>query len=1608
MLGKERSISTTEMSIHNAEVYSDAVDVLKILHDTVETYVSLMHDSEDEEREFNSALGSASSSSLATSGAVDLAITRQHIQENAPRLLEVCASVRNMLCRAAMLARQSSERSDSKSLSTSGTLGNLTAVGKPKEVVHGVIARKLGDITENVHMIRGIVKLQQQQQYSLSSPLPRMPLTSPDDNDGPLLMKQLIRVTLYNLEDLERLLQSTYPDAPLTSTVNVDRDVVDVDRPTLFLNSPRLRRTLPRSHGQRFGYNVGGVNHEGRRDSTGCRNSTSSGDGGGVNSLLQTPRSSTHTAPYVQRSPSLDQANLLTSSSATVNHEVRDSDSEAALAVRMSDTAPTSPTGTYPSAPILLQSQQADTCSTVSSFIASATKPSSPRVCFDIGELSDSEDEDSSLSTCTLAFTAVPTESSPGGRDLLSNPVVRLSSADKEKSSPRINKSGTHATLSSGPLLSSKGSGTVESSSLGYQHLPLATAQHPSPFSAAVAPPTLTEAECLNTGSDTPTVIEEPQSTVPFFEICSDRIPDDSANASALSTPSISGSLNSSAFHFGDSAPSRSRNGNSNVSGRGSRACALLSPVGLPPRSPRRHDPQQHSTDHISSSRELRLPLAPDPVWVDPSMRVKTYHMQQLPGELWGVIIEEHRSKMEAAFRDDVLSLFNYGKASPLLRGEDVCRVDLTVVGTDLHIRIELEHLCALAESEINTRLNLCSYPLMTQLYEDFFKEHQRKEFDLMENSTKTPDSDTSRYCELYSNCVGDAGDEEEKSASDGSVEQRSFSPASSRNASEVAAGESNGDVGKTEGEAVAAVAPCVPVGVDSRAYPPEEGTTTLSALRHPHTVRIPGAHWERLLLSPVSDRSHLKAAFVQDTGMALGVLPSEAREACQEVHFSLGSLVVDFVWDNAELYPGAVPLSAPEIDTALQNCPYPSLRAFYTDVCTALHLDDDLGVNPVVKLPSRSGDDGTVESIVVQATLPNRVEIGLASGTDGALEPDRSSNAEKEAEASVPNSSCGGDLSAARLPMAPQPAQTENVPSPFPPTVETGLYAANSKASTSGKVDSPQQQCSASLPPFRRMGSATSNASAEAVPRIAVPQPTVGLHIHSSRGPKQRRVHSRAGTPRTGASATSNAHAPNSRSSKAAGRRAVPASSQEPATLNQFALVHGVSIEALRQWNPALADLDADVIIPVTATVYVPRLSLSPGRARAQTGPGVPSEGRLHRDPSDSALADITSDNPHRPTARLPAPASHPNPKAKEAAPSSHAVASSMLQRRASEPEKGKRSTIPISKNTTAGVLPRRSPPRSVEDAEKRGAFTPATVRSANAPTAAPAAELAPRISPFSMTTTGSQAPPDRTPYQLLKPQTSKAAEPRRVKTILSVRSAPPMCLGGAGPKAAVAADYSACARAVDEDHCDDDDHKEEADRSMMLLEHHLGLLLDNLTVVQVRHNSVAARANVQPGDTLRTMNGKALLCRSDFEQAIAQQYRKEDEEYTLFVTAMTSRGTPVTYRLRLPALPCESAVAQTVLSLQRSLRDSLPLAAQKQTQSPPRRVLPLSARMPSAGGGNPRQQCGLQSATQCSAKTQVERAESASARSPVSSRGAAAQYEAARHDLRFFNRCR
>ncbi|KAG5481047.1 hypothetical protein LSCM1_06723 [Leishmania martiniquensis] len=1652
------------MGSRDADLYSNVANVLEMLQDAVGTYMSLMQDKEENDRECCGGSASASFSSLPTSSVTDLAIARQQIKVHVPHLLSLCVSLRNILRRVALLARQPSRGGDREPLSASEIEGSPTMAAARTEAVCELITRKLGDIVENADMIRGLVKLQQQ--YLLTSKASdTAPLDFPDDgdDDGPLRMKQLIRVTLYSLEDTEQLLRANYPDAASAGDAVRDKDSEDDKSPPLpHASAVRCPPTYP--HGQRLGVDGGGADLHG---SAARGQSNSSGDVG-AHSTSVTPRSSSHTAPYVRRSSSLGPASSVNGSWAAPYQSGHNSDSEAVPALHQPHPFPASSAGVDLPTSIPAQSPRSGPPSVSSSSpVTSTQKPSSPRVRFAIDEPPASGDHDSSLSESALAATVTPQQSSRCNSDLLSSPPLRDNSTDSDEISRSVDSSASQTPFCSRPLLGGDVGDSMQPAPFGHRRSSPTSARQSS-ISASTVSAVVTETQSIDTAFATPTTAEVRQPTVPL-DTCSEPALADSVTASQLCRADV------------DDAPPPSCSGGNSVGGRGGVGRALPPPVGLPPRSPRRQDPQRLSMSLPSSCSEQRADPETAPAVVDPDARVTTRHVQRLPGALWGVIIARHRAEMEDVLREDVLDLFNYGEVSPVLRSEDVREVSFTVVGNYLYSRIQLEHLCSLAESEINTRLDLCSYPLMMALYEELFKERQAKELDPIEDEVATRGKDPLHYRDMRRIAGGDGrgkgGNEEEKRPSNESLEQGPPGLSGYLNAAKVAADDSTaaartstlsidagplttlvmgdvaaasdvssmwsviatvgggiGNVGRSGAEAFSAASSGLVSTEESTLL--QKRAVAASAARHPHTVRIPGAHWARLLMSSVA-KNNLSSAFVQDTGTALGVLPSEARAACQEVHFSCGSLVVMFVWDNSELYPGAVPLSAPEIDSMLQSCPYPSVRAYYAKACTTLGLDDDLAVAPSPKGCGISGSGGAADSGALQATPPYNSARGSFSVAQKAPASDVRVRAEmKEARVITKPIEEG------------RPSRATEA-APLPPQHHRGVHALR----------------------LSRIESAASNASAGAVPLVAVSPPAVKHSIYSSKSQRGLSVRSPAGTPQRW-----NVADADSPGSNAAARRTKPNGSQAPVTLGRLALFYGLSVSALRQRSPALAELDADAVIPADATVHVPRHSSSPIRLGGEAGVSVASGAGFHRDPADNAPAAMKGTTSQSPSARLPSLAASSSTKVAAAAaaapltvsaPNSSAPAQAAPKPPpppANKPERAKSSTtITVSKRKSIAPVvasSRRRLTRSIESVETRcDSLTPATPLRASIPagvaaaasaspvvatrshspspetpstagskgspaankgaeapfesgaafteqtapflpiepfpTATTAREVSPRVpqSVRSTSTTaaaGSKAPPAHIVYRLPESQTSQSAESRGVEAILAAHKIPRLPLGAVALQATTAVNDSARGQAVGEDPPGHQSRGKETGRLEPQWERDLGLRLDTLTVVQVRRGSVAARANIQPGDTLRTLNGEVLLSQSDFQRTMVQQqqrHRKEGGERTVFVTAMTSRGTPSTYRLRLPPPPCDGAATQPDLPQARSARPTLPL----KTSRP---LLPLSARVGSAARGTlPQQPWGMQRPLQASPRALVGLATAMSARTDVSSIFASAQ---------------
>lgn len=1782
------------MSYRDADLYGDVADVLEALHDTVDSYVLFLQEGEDREREYAAAVAGTAgpsagppSPSLSTSTAREQALTRQYIRDSVPRLMELCTSVQATL-RAA--ARTMPNKSASRRSAGPSTPAPLSSSSSRAEAGRVLVTRKLGDVMENAHMMRGLVKVQRQRQLLPRASIGSTPtmMDGEDEDDGPLRMKQLIRVTQYNLEDTERLLRLAYPEGgPIDMVAQGDdgnSDNVDANSPPLS-RSPTARRGLTQSSGVRNCRYGGSVE-------------PASNSPGSASSPSETPRSSAHTAPYVRRSVSQEPFSVPTSyvfpppsSTPDANggrHGAHDSSNSNVVELGDEDGArmhPGSSTGIVTPRSILARSRHGDGNASTASRNTSRT--SSPRVHFAIDEPANCPSQDnhsqrsagaaaaasagpaaalhqvadrpaamavavprdtnaaatadagSSLSDAALAATATPARPQPRrGSGLLSNPVVRRSSTESDDA---MSTSGGPLLFTSSPFRSSdhrvglehahehddSASGVMRLAPFGLRSdsqtsLPFASGSSGSASSAAQTSSSTTATGTNGRGSggdgadhdesdagaaaaaaaaSTSSLPSAPMHPAPAFATSNGygggvtRHLSLSATPSVLSmatisvadaprgilrtAPSRGSSAASATSTHGYTAHRDSGGGQSGASGplpwqsthahvanhcstsaSGSSGSVRPVPMGLPPRSPRQHEEQRLSLSCASApmGQHSSLPLPRG----DPDARVVTRHMQRLPGELWATILASHRAEMEDVVREDVVDFFNYGEAVPVLRNEGVCDVHFTVVDTHLYIRVKLEHAQALTEAEINLRLGLCSFPLMTALYEEFFREYQAKEFDPIEGSSTTLNSSTMWYSDARSsvrtgrNSISDdhyhnGGDSDGDSKSDGPLRKESTfapdpttprsggvnafttagaaaaaAPSADPNSADApgptsplsidtnsrtvsVAGDSTaasyifgvasprsvhtggggggggGGHHRSDSEAESfAVTPTsveptaaaaaeavlqkgrsvsyVSVIADAPVAPSSSSASTQQEQqqqRHSHTVRLPGVHWSQLAASNVPAMADLGAAFVTDAGAALGVLPSEARAACQDVRLSYGGgLVVDVAWDNGELYPGAHWLTAPEVAAALSSCLFPSVRAVYAAACAAWRFDNDLAAAAAAAW--REGTGGKARSRdVVQLILPAKSELdhksSLRGSSSNTTTPDRVALKQHQQQQQIllsPSASpttmpnfAGTQQQHASSPLAAitAPTTTRVAPSSksasaslrlvptssaaglrprlaVAPAVaaeeESGSSTASQSASLHGQQQPPPPPASA----FDRANSAASLASVEAEPRMAVPQPTIIAASHTARKSSDARAAGGASRPqRPPPSRAHAAAAAPASAATAAAAAAAAAPAPEPQTLNQLSVVHGVSLAVLRQWNPALAELDAGAVIPASATVCVPRVtSTSPARKIRIDAPAAATTAAA------TAQRRVQSPRQARADARPPAPALPPQPvqqqqqqqpsTATTQAPPSHADPA------ATASTKG--SAAPLPTPATNKVKQHRAQPSAAPHATEPAAQHPQAAEPTAAPLAAEALvkstrEASPRMPPPAKATSSqpqSAAPPltaapapSRKVYQLPITMSARPDEPRGIDVLLASQSALRLFQEGG------AAATTAGGVPVDTDERTASSSVASEEVTAAAVERELGMRLDGLLVSTVRRGSIAARACVQAGDTLRTLDGQPLIAQSDFLRGMARQHHLQRQrlknsggsgEFTVFVTATTPRGIPTTYRLRLPPM--------------------------------------------------------------------------------------------------------
>ncbi|KAG5507614.1 hypothetical protein JKF63_06563 [Porcisia hertigi] len=1714
----------TTMKNRDADLYSDVADVLGMLRDTLAAYMSSLRDDGSCEPENDSALGSAFSSFINTSAASELSSNHQYITKNIPRLLDLCSSVQCRLNTIASLTCQSPQIFGTESSSVSkGEVRPAPTATHDGGVACALVTRRLGDVMENAHMMRGLVKLQQQQQtqQQRTYKLRQRPSHSAfrnlsDDNEGPLRMEQLIRVMMYNLGDTEQLLRIAYPEDRFPRERAREGDC------SLSLNSPVAHHSPSYPSGRYEGPNSGGADREGsrhnRRSDKGPRDSTcyghrssssSSSDVRRWRSSPVTPRSSVDTTPYVRHSSSLDRPIFSIGRCATPSPVNLKDNSEAPQHVRAAGTSSLSQTGAHSAALMLAMSGQADSSSSLPS-TSLAQKSPPQRMPLASAEPSDCDDHDSAFCETVLGDTATPERPLRARDDLLSNPVVRRGSANIDNNGRSANNCGGNALLSLQRLNSGVGCSMMQLAPFGPRRSSLTSLKRSTSSSGSTISTTLTEIEKIDTSS-TPLPHRRPElansatASILTMNTGLGEVPRTSLKTTTPRASTTTAHRSNASVGDWDSADHRGNGDRVNYVNHAARQLgggdvdrALPPCLGLPPRSPRQQSFQGLAPGHAS---------------VDPNARMTTTHTQRLPGELWGVIMADHCALMEDVLREEVTDLFNYGETMTIIRSEDVRDVCFTAVGSELDIRIQLEHYPSLSEAEINMRLSLCAYPHMEKLYEEFFVEYQAKEFDSFENSTTTPGSATPRCTDVRSGSssssrASSGRDAGETRSSHGSVEKCPLSITSDQNAADspspymAAAACTSPSLINTEPSKISIASDAATalnaLGVPSQKASTKAGTEDLrgagaeaftddaptdfvagetetlfhekatepSVSRHPHTVRIPGAHWERLLASSVPEKGDLKAAFVRDTGLALGVLPSEARATCQEVLFWSGSLVVSFVWDNAELYPGSVPLSAPAIDTALQKCLFQSVRALYASACAAFHLDNDLAMVPAAKHPNTAtggvvggggggggGGVGIVESPAAHLDPPSKSKLRLAYSEATKMASNLHSNTEKKEVAEALKSSweCGPPTESSHM-----PAEQDQSP---------GVSSA-----AVSKAASPQQRPQgAPMPSFNRYSSPTSNTSLEALPRVTAPQPMAGPTVHP---PKAQLPREKEGSPVSNRRFVDTDHPPVSAaspsSSTVAVRRVTLKNSAESTTLNKLAPAQRAPESVLCQRNPTLAERGADTDTPTPAAGNMPHLLLSSTRARGQAEASGDSTAGHRCNQTDTGVAAVTSTTPRSHAALLQSSRTHPSAKATPStAPKPPAPA--IKQEEANISTTTTTTTLSKKNSTPAASTSSQQPPLSIEHLQKhrllptssrmpteplsalaqasavvlpgpvssssaletqevaaaQGGRLPATVQVAGAPDAAYTTGTAPlsfvlpaptagstrkvsQSTPHTVASTTSSTSRDRAPsvytvYQLSTQCTTQAGQPRGIEAIWATHSVNRVHQDGTALKEASAATNVG---AVVEDHTDNKKHDKALGSLGLLWVQELGLQLNHLTVVQVRRDSAAARANMQPGDTLRAMEGQILLSQRDFLRAVVQQQqqlRKGGGERLVVVTAVTNRGRDATYRLCIPPLHHDKAVPHLnlpsgagVQPMRKSppvSRDRLELTVGQKKPKTPRRARSVSAgKSIPAGCGSERQQQqrGLQRPTQKSPRAPARKEASVSARTRVNSIGA------------------
>ncbi|KPI89981.1 hypothetical protein ABL78_0949 [Leptomonas seymouri] len=418
----------------------------------------------------------------------------------------------------------------------------------------------------------------------------------------------------------------------------------------------------------------------------------------------------------------------------------------------------------------------------------------------------------------------------------------------------------------------------------------------------------------------------------------------------------------------------------------------------------------------------------------------------------------------------------------------------------------------------------------------------------------------------------------------------------------------------------------------------------------HVHTIRIPGQHWEAV--TGRVPENNLNDVFAVDVGAALGVLPQEARASCQRIRFYLDSnLVVKFRWCNAELpRPGAVLLTAAEVEARLADYSFPSLRQVYAETCSALRLSDNIA-SGVAEAKEATSDErkllkedleGSLSSIPeAQCTLPKVAELDETP----LLESDRMKYSADMQHRGEGAPSCSSSVSPSSHSLdihvtitqgkKATPAHTHKCEATtVTPTTTAGkepiarsheAAKVDAEAAPSPRESSPDPVAATHL---TRIGRRHANTPAEAKPSATIPQPTK-LSIEPSRSrssqqhtnalpPPSNCMSSNVTLPATAASAAPRERMQNhsndsvtrvrsplrgtGSSTHAQAVSAAATTSTATTTLNRLARQHHVTLKTLLQWNPSLAQIDPNKLIPFPDSLAEPRVAPPPSALKNTT----------------------------------------------------------------------------------------------------------------------------------------------------------------------------------------------------------------------------------------------------------------------------------------------------------------------------------------------------------------------------------------------------------------------